>query len=289
MLPLFYLPKIQNGSENAMASKIPVNSLIKLFQTMYKEHWSYVWGESKKGCVDCSGAFDYAFRVLKGADCPHGSNAMARFFIVGSLLPVSEAKPGMAAFKLREPGEKGYDLPDKYKSGGSSFNGDLNDYYHVGLVDENVKYVLNAKGTNYGFCRDKMASGWDCVGYLKGVDYEDTSKDSKEDIPMQEAKVVLPSGASGSTVRMRKLAKTNADVVANVPIGSVIGVESDLGQWCKIEYDHKSGYMMSNYIEYIGQDDETSSLTDDQRKKIDDALKEIERQINLIGGIVGRG
>ena len=272
-----------------MATEIKVDSLIELFQKMYKEHWKYIWGAAEKGCVDCSGAFTYAFKTLNGSTCPHGSNAMARNFIVGSLLPVSEAKPGMVAFKLHKPGISGYDLPAKYKSGGSSYNGDLNDYYHVGLVDEDIRYVLNAKGTKSGFCRDKITSNWHCVAYLKGVDYGDSSNDIKEDIPMQEAKVVLPSGAKGDTVRMRKRASTSADVVANVPVGSMIGVEADQGQWCKIMYGDKAGYMMSNYIEYLGQSDETETITEEQRNQINDALIVIRNQIELIGAITGRG
>lgn len=270
---------------------IKVDSLIKLFQKMYKEHWSYVWGSAKKGCVDCSGAFDYAFRVLHGIDYPHGSNAMARNFIVGTLLPISEAKPGMIAFKLRTPDEKNYDLPAKYKPGGSSYNGDLNDYYHVGLVDDDINFVLNAKGTQYGFCRDKMTgkNGWDCVAYLKGVDYGDTSNEVKEDIPMQEAKVVLPSGASGNTVNMRKRAVVGSDIVEKVPVGSTIYVEEDLGQWCKIEFGDKTGYMMKSYVKYSDQTDETNVLSYEQHEKIENAIKEIEIQLNVIRDAIGRG
>ena len=53
---------------------------------------------------------------------------------VKELLPISQAKPGMIAFKKREPGEEGYNLPDDYLLGGSHYNGDLADYHHVGLV-----------------------------------------------------------------------------------------------------------------------------------------------------------
>ena len=41
---------------------ISAKELIKQFQTMYREHWAYIWGKAEKGCVDCSGAFVYAFR-----------------------------------------------------------------------------------------------------------------------------------------------------------------------------------------------------------------------------------
>lgn len=273
---------------------VKVASLIQLFQKMHKEHWAYIWGSAKEGCVDCSGAFDYAFKKLHGPNYPHGSNSIARKFIIGKLLPLSEAKPGMAAFKFHPPGEQGYDLPDKFLPGGGSCNGDYNDYYHIGLVDEDPKWVLNAKGEKEGFCRDGLTekNGWDCVAHLKGVDYGDSAEEKGEKI-MQEAIVVLPSGASGTTVNMRKTASTNAQVMVKVPVGSAIQVEDDQGQWCKILYEGRAGWMLSNYIEYDGQGDETdgteTKVTLEQVEMVDRALKEIEKQVDIIGSVFGRG
>lgn len=270
---------------------VQADSLIQLFQKMYKEHWPYVWGAAKEGCVDCSGAFDYAFAKLHGINYPHGSNTIARKFIVGELLPVSEAKPGMAAFKMHAPGENGYDLPNKFLPGGASYNGDLNDYYHIGLVDEDPAWVLNAKGTKYGFCRDALTekNGWDFVAYLKGVDYNHSAEEEGDTV-MQEAHVVLPSGASGSTVNLRKSNTTVSTVIAKVPVGSRVEVETDFGQWCKIHWEGKTGYMMSNYLEYDDQSDETDAgLSPEDHEKIEAALKEIERQIDAISAVIGRG
>ena len=48
--------------------------------------------------------------------------------------------------------------------------------------------------------------------------------------------------------------------------------------------------MMSNYLEYEGQDGESlPDLTDDDRIQIDQALKAIETAVDIIGNIVGRG
>lgn len=259
---------------------VPAEKLIALFQTMYSEHWPYVWGKAEKGCVDCSGAFTYAFEQF-GISCPHGSNAMARQFVVESMLPISEAKPGMVAFKVRVPGEKDYDLKDKYKSGP-----DLNDYYHVGLVDEDPRYVLNAKGKDYGFCRDRLSreNGWDCVAYLTDVDYG-------EAVPVDGnmARVVLPSGASGTTVNMRKDKTKTADIIARVPVGSEVRVVTDAGQWCYVGYGDKIGWMMANYIEYPDQGGECDDLSDADREAIEAALKAIETATETIGSILGRG
>ena len=272
---------------------IPVNKLIALFQTMYREHWSYVWGKAEKGCVDCAGAFSYAFSVL-GGKIAHGSNTIERRYIMGGLRPIGEAKPGMAAFKAKSHWEEGYDLPAKFQPGGASYNGDLTDYYHIGLVDEDTGYVLNAKGEKSGFCRDKLTekNGWDYVAYLKNVDYGKEEKpDGKgDDMEEREAKVVLPSGASGTTVNMRAQASTTAKVVTRVPVGETVEVMSDLGTWCNVRWNGYSGWMMSNYLEYSGQGGESGdAISEGDLVKIRAALRQIETATEIIGSIVGRG
>ena len=255
--------------------------LINLFRRMYAEHWEYVWGKAEEGCVDCSGAFTYAGSVL-GANFLHGSNAIARKCIIGQMLPISEARPGMAAFKARVPGEKDYALPDKYTRGA-----DLNDYYHIGLIDTDGKHVLNAKGTSYGFWRDELtrSNGWDCVAYLTDVDYG-------EAVPVEQvkmAKVVLPTGASGTSVNMRKDKDRASQVITRVPVGSEVRVINDAGEWCYIGYGDKIGWMMSNYLEYAGQDGESGAISEEDREAIEAALKQIEAATETIGSILGRG
>lgn len=223
---------------------IPVNELISLFQTMYEEHWSYVWGKAEEGCVDCSGAFDYAYRQF-GLRIAHGSNSIARKYISGGLLPISCAEPGMAAFKCRIPGESGYDLPDKFLQGGASYNGDLNDYYHIGLVDEDSQYVLNAKGEKYGFCRDALTkkNGWDYVAYLKNVEY--TKRGEKVSY---QAKVV------GGKLNLREGKSSVSERLCMIPDGTILTVTEESGDWARVSYDGKTGWVVAQYLEKIGQD-----------------------------------
>lgn len=263
-------------------SAIPVNGLIQLFQRMHRERWTYTWGKAEQGNVDCSGAFVYAGNRW-GISYPHGSNAIARKCIVGRMLPISEARPGMAAFKARVPGEKDYALPEKYTRGA-----DLNDYYHIGLVDDDGKHVLNAKGSQYGFCRDDLtrSNGWDCVACLADVDY------GEEVSPVEEikfARVVLPARASGTTVNMRKDKDRASQLVARVPVGSEVRVIKDDGEWCHIAYGTDTGWMMANYLEYPDQDGESESISAADREALEAALKQIEAATETIGSILGRG
>lgn len=247
--------------------------LISQFQTMYHEHWSYEWGKASRGCVDCSGAFVYAFRQY-GLSISHGSNSIGRNAITGQLLPISQARPGMVALKCRP--WTGAEEANRW------FGQPPGDLYHVGLVDDDPAYVLNAKGTQAGFCRDHI-SKWDYVAYLKNVTYT-------EAITVKTATVVLPSGASGKTVNYRTRPDREAQLIDRIPVGSVVELVEDLGEWCRIQWGGKSGYMMSNYLEYDGQAGESvPGLTDDDCVRIDQALSAIEQAVDIIGSIVGRG
>lgn len=210
---------------------IPCADLIALFQRMYREHWRYEWGATEPGCVDCSGAFVWAFRQF-GKSIAHGSNSIARNYCE-ALQPISAAAPGMAVFKFHRPGQDGYNLPDKYLN-----SPDRNDYYHIGLVDETGKYVLNAQSTSAGFTRTKI-SKWGAVGFLKAVAY------TKEDQPMQTMIVNCPEG---ETVRLREKPSTNAATLYKVPSGAIVqGADYDL-EWSRVDYDGHSGFMMNKYL-----------------------------------------
>lgn len=116
---------------------------------------------------------------------------------------------------------------------------------------------------------------------------------------MELAKVVLPSGASGSTVNMRQQPSKSAKIVDQVPVGNTIIVLEDQGQWCKVAYDDgRTGWMMSNYLEYLDQDGlpDTDAggyyavtLTAEQVEMINAALTTAQNMIDSIGSIIGRG
>lgn len=159
---------------------IPVADLIADFQLMLREHWKYTAGGASYGDVDCSGAFVWAYRQ-HGHSIYHGSNRMARYE-VQRLIPISEATvvPGMAAFKFYPPSSSKYSLPSDYRVGGNYYNGDLNDYYHVGLVDTDTSRVLNAQSTSTGFVSSAITQNWPYVAYLTQVDYGTTPEPGPE-------------------------------------------------------------------------------------------------------------
>lgn len=216
-------------------SLIPVQTLLDCFGQMRQEHWVYRMGAAEKGCVDCSGAFVYAYRQA-GKSIYHGSNRIARYEMV-ALLPTNQAQPGMAALKLHAPDDKRYALPASYRAGGAYHTGDLNDYYHIGLVAQDMT-VLNAQSASTGFTASPL-SAWDCVGYLTQVDYQ------QEDIMTTTAFV---TATSGQTVNLRQRPDKSSLIIARVPIGTPVQVKDTTDGWAQVTYGNHTGYIMVQFL-----------------------------------------
>lgn len=239
-----------------MAKEIPVASLIADFRLMLSEHWAYREGGAQQNSVDCSGAFVWAYRQ-HGLSMYHGSNRMARVEVV-SLIPINVAQivPGMAAFKHHAPGEKGYNLPAGYMPGAEYYNGDLNDYYHVGLVDTDTSRVLNAQSSATGFVSSPITQGWSHVAILKQVDYGDGAPlPEQPDRPDPEQPDIPDSGtatvyaANGLPVKLRRTASTKLPYLVEVPVGATVTLRGESRDgWTPIRYNGRDGYMMSEFL-----------------------------------------
>jgi len=211
---------------------IPVADLIAVFEQMYREHWPYEWGAARKGCVDCSGAFVYAYKQF-GQSIAHGSNNIARNY-VRSLLNIEHAEPGMAAFKVRTPGQAGYDLPARYAD-----SSDKRDFYHIGLVDSSGRYVLNAKSVKAGFSRDPIEK-WHAVGRLKAVEYGSV-------IPVSKTTMIV-SCTPGEKVRLRAVPSTSGSTLTQIPNGTTVLAGDAEDGWRPVQYGSKQGYMMDRFL-----------------------------------------
>lgn len=58
--------------------------------------------------------------------------------------------------------------------------------------------------------------------------------------------VTKPADAKGSTVRMRQ--KPDGKVIVNIPFGTEVEVLDNQGEWTKISFDGRTGWMMSEYL-----------------------------------------
>lgn len=211
---------------------IQASALIALFRRMLDEHWAYEWGAAREGCVDCSGAFVWAYRQL-GASIEHGSNSIAHLR-VGEYVPVAKAKPGYAVFKLRA-------WRDDSDNGGNRWFGQQpGDVYHIGLMGDDGK-VLNAQSTKTGFVASD-AAGWAFAAPLKDVIYKEG--DGKV---FGNAAVNITSGY----LNIREGASTKSKIIAKAANGARVNIIREAGGtgWVfGVLASGVAGYMSSEYL-----------------------------------------
>lgn len=211
---------------------IDVNKLLDLFERMEREHWAYELGAAREGLVDCSGAFVWAYKQL-GASIEHGSNSIAHLR-VGEYVPVAQAKPGYAVFKMRAWREE--------DRGNRWYGESPGDCYHIGLMGR-VGKVLNAQGVKTGFVASD-AKGWAFAAPLKAVKYSSTEGGGKM---FGNATVSVTSGY----LNIREGAGTAAKIIAKAENGTRVNVIREAGGtgWVfgKLE-NGVAGYMSGAYL-----------------------------------------
>lgn len=214
--------------------KIKSDDLIDLFERMAREHWAYEWGAAREGCVDCSGAFVYAFKALGGPAIAHGSNTIARKHC-GEMVSASEAKPGYAVFRWREDGE-----PERYESDGKD------DFYHIGLMGRNGT-VLNAKGTASGFVESPLA-GWAYAAPLLAVNYDEKGESTMAtEKALFKARVVTKK----DPLTLRDEPGIRGSKIGSLPRGAVVEVLAEACGWAYVSYGGKMGYASMAYLQRI--------------------------------------
>jgi uncharacterized protein YgiM (DUF1202 family) len=68
------------------------------------------------------------------------------------------------------------------------------------------------------------------------------------DLAASKAVYAVVSTGSDARLNMREAASEDANVARTLENGTVVEVKSDDGTWCEIEYDWKTGYVMSKYV-----------------------------------------
>lgn len=199
--------------------------------------------DGSDGESDCIGLIIGAL-ALAGFRWPgvHGSNWAARNAMSTLDYIPSAAKMflGEIVYKIREKGEKGYDLPDRYKS-----SGDLLDYCHVGVVTGidplEITHCTSRNGVG-GVYVDNTMGNWRYGGMLKYVDYK-----GQEEEPMDVWATVYAE--NGKTVNLRKEPDKKSVIIARVPVGEEVKMlVSYDNEWDRVSYGGKTGYMMREFL-----------------------------------------
>lgn len=140
------------------------------------------------------------------------------------------------------------------------FRDSLGTKQHVGWYYNGIAY--HAQGHDSGVVKtdNKQYKSWTHYAIMKGL-YDSNGNpiemdkslikeeeiiDNKDVIKMLHSAKVTAS--SGSTVNMRTGPSTSGDVIKKVPIGALVDVIEEAGDWCQIVYDNKIGYMMSKFL-----------------------------------------
>lgn len=191
----------------------------------------------------------------------HGTNWAARKEMTQKVIripAVSVLQLGDLVYKARAPGEAKYDLPARYRKGGKYYDGDLNDYYHVGTVT-GVNPLRITHMTSPTVKVDTSLGKWAWFGKLKKLgDGGIVPVPDPEPVPVPvppdpapgvQAVVTAPSG---QYVKMRKEPYVTCRLWENVPVGAVVTIEKPGEVWAQISYGSRHGwYMMAKYLEII--------------------------------------
>ena len=240
---------------------------------------SYKLGhDGSDGTCDCIGLIIGAIRRAGGKwTGTHGSNWAARNE-VEYLLPVnsaSELSVGEVVFKASSPGQSNYNLPSKYSS-----HPDKHDYYHAGVVTS-VSPLVITHCTGPGIVRDKKLGKWNYRGWLTKVEQEEGNGNTMA----TETRYATVHASQGSTVNMRKT--KNGELLDRVPVGAKVTIQEEAGEWAKIAYGDKVGWMMKKFLLESGEQAATESDTYDKRiAELEKRMDEMEtRMAKLDGGL----
>lgn len=216
---------------------------VELIASLYPK---YRLGDSgDNGYCDCIGliigALERAGIDWKGI---HGSNYAARYALSGKIRKITsvrDLKVGDLVFKGRNDMSK---LPKRYHKGGSLYNGDLTDYYHVGVVTS-VEPLQITHMTSPTIKHDNSLGKWAYFGECK---YVDMSSKEPTTIPVKEETAVVVA-TRGKTVNLRTGAGLKYRLVERVPLGSVVQLLGDDDPtWNRVRWGNKTGWMMDQYL-----------------------------------------
>lgn len=190
----------------------------------------------------------------------HGCNYTARKECTGltKLTSADQLEVGDIVFKAVPKGHANWRLPSRYWQGHQYYNGDLNDYYHAGVV-ESVN-PLRIRQMSAHMCTDNKINTYYPWNYkaklnklLSAASDEPTPQPTPTPGPEPEkgSKAVVVA-QSGGTVNLRKKPSTNAKIMVRVPLGKTVEIITPGESWAYIRYGGHVGYMMVDFLDIIG-------------------------------------
>lgn len=206
-------------------------------------------GDGSDGTCDCVGLI---MGALGGEFEIHSSNYFARRQMRSKdqLIDESQLHAGSIVYKSRR--DRG-DLNERYKEGGRYYDGDLLDYYHIGVVASieplTITHCTSTNNVN-GITTDGTIREWSHFGDLLLVDYaEDTASETTATVDL-----AVVYSEDGKPVRMRSKPTTEGEynTITKVPYSAPVRILEQAGEWATVSWNGQRGYMMSKYLRVIG-------------------------------------
>ena len=252
-------------------------------------------GSGKDGTCDCIGLIIGALRRAgENWSGLHGSNYAARSEI-HSLAPIqrrSDLKIGELVFKAYSPGASGYNLPKRYMEGGGSANGDLWDYYHVGVVmSSNPLRILHM--STKGIQTDSKLGQWEFHGWCKRIsenEREGVKSMSEKDLQASyPTEIVTIESANGLAVKLRAQPNASCSLYWEIPSGSAAILLSHGEAWCEVRAADAAGKEHIGWMksEFVKEGSSAVPIPDEILSQLHAAQTEMDKQMDLIWNLLG--
>lgn len=244
-----------------MTYKEVIEKFLDKVNVIYRSRPAYKQpGDGSDGTCDCIGLIIGAIRRmgLKWTGI-HGTNWAARreFVHLKKINSASELEVGEAVLKAYEQGNSKWNLPARYRQGGKYYNGDMKDYYHVGVVTS-VNPLRITHMTSPTVKVDTSLGKWSYHGRLTVL-----AQASNEASPAPNPKPVPDTPTTGSRaiivsdnglpVKLRQYPSTSCRTWEKIHVGSEAEIIEPGDEWSKVNCAGRKGwYMMSKFLDVIG-------------------------------------
>lgn len=217
-------------------------------------------GDGSDGYCDCIGLpIGASRRAGFGYSGIHGSNFSAREMTI-NLQPInsqSDLELGDIVYKAVPKGHKNWTLSKypRYLPGGKYYNGDLNDYYHAGVVESlspfRIRHMSSKMTTD---TKINTYYPWNYHGKFKPVVNAAGGIiiPVSPDTPQAGSIGAIIVAEKGGTVNLRIGPSLNKKILVRVPLEKQVEVLEPGELWCYVKYGKTTGYMMAQFVDIIG-------------------------------------
>lgn len=225
---------------------------------------NYELGSSDLHNCDCIGMVKYSLRKNGVSFSTSGTNWTIRNQVrnIRKITGEGVLQVGDVVFKAKEPGESGYNLPSKYRSGGSAYNGDIRDYCHIGVV-KSVSPLKIIHMTSPTAKTDTAIGKWKVAAELDSKYVSGGSTATAEPVTTPETEPSQDTSASGDEavvvsenggyVKLRANPSTSCRLWDKIHPGTRVTIVTPGYDWTKVNCGKRKGwYMMTKFLDIVG-------------------------------------